>query len=112
MQNDMVGAYAKFDQPEAQRYLAFRFVSYLRRYFTAMTMKRLGFAGSYKDPRARLNPGAGDAQLGFYIEFLKTKYSGEKKNKQQFRFDWENGLSELKNQYTSVELQHKANMMR
>jgi hypothetical protein len=47
-----------------------------------------------------------------YIEFLKTKYSGEKKKQQQFKFDWENGLSDLKNQYTSVELQHKANMMR
>lgn len=47
-----------------------------------------------------------------YIEFLTTKYSKEKRKKQQFRFDWENGLSELRNQYSSVELQHKANLMR
>jgi hypothetical protein len=26
----------------------------------------------------------------------------------KFKFDWEGGLSDLKEQYTSVELQHKA----
>ncbi len=47
-----------------------------------------------------------------YIEFLASKYGSkatdkdEKQNK--FKFDWEGGLSELKNRYTSVELQHKA----
>ena len=51
-------------------------------------------------------------QVMDYIEFLIVKYSDEKKTKQQFKFDWENGLSELKNQYSSVELQHKANLMR
>ena len=42
-----------------------------------------------------------------YIEFLLQKYGTEAKEK-KFRFDWEGGLSELKDQYTSVELQHKA----
>ena len=51
-------------------------------------------------------------QVMDYIEFLIVKYSDEKKTKQQFKFDWENGLSELKNQYSSVELQHKPNLMR
>ncbi len=51
-------------------------------------------------------------QVMDYIEFLIVKYSDEKKTKQQFKFDWENGLSELKNRYSSVELQHKANLMR
>ena len=68
VQNDMGGAYAKFDQPEAQRYIFFRFISYMRRYFTTMAMKRWAFKGSLKDPKARLNPGMGGAQMGYYIE--------------------------------------------
>ncbi len=47
-----------------------------------------------------------------YIEFLLNKYgskeTGRNKRKIQFKFDWEGGLSRLKDQYTSVELQHKA----
>jgi len=47
-----------------------------------------------------------------YIEFLLDKYGSEKtkkrKNKDKFKFDWEGGLSKLRKQYTSVELQHKA----
>ena len=69
--NNLQGAYAKFDQPEAQRYLAFRFISYLRRYFTTMTMNRFGFSGRWGDPKPRLNPGLGDVQMGFYITFIK-----------------------------------------
>ncbi len=47
-----------------------------------------------------------------YIEFLLNKYGNEEMDKNEdvnkFKFDWEGGLSELKDQYTSVELQHKA----
>ncbi len=42
-----------------------------------------------------------------YIEFLLQKY-GRQEKQGNFRFDWEGGLSELKNTYSSVELQHKA----
>ncbi|MGQ9626696.1 MAG: DUF2281 domain-containing protein [Anaerolineae bacterium] len=42
-----------------------------------------------------------------YIEFLLQKYR-KKTRKKKFKFDWEGGLSELKEKYTSVELQHKA----
>ena len=41
-----------------------------------------------------------------YIEFLLQKY-GRKVEKEKLRFDWEGGLSELKEHYSSVELQHK-----
>ena len=69
--NDLQGAYAQFDQPEAQRYLGFRFISYLRRYFTTMTLNRFGFSGALTDPQPRFNPGTGEAQMGFYIEFAR-----------------------------------------
>ena len=42
-----------------------------------------------------------------YIEFLLRKY-GNKTKRKGFGFDWEGGLSDLKDKYTSVELQHKA----
>jgi hypothetical protein len=72
VQRNLQGAYAKFDQPEAQRYLAFRFLSYLRRYFTTMTMNRFGFSGRWGDPQPRLNVGLGDVQMGYYIQFIQT----------------------------------------
>jgi hypothetical protein len=59
VQNNMGGAYSKFDQPEAQRYLAFRFITYMRRYFTTMATNRWGVK--------RLSPGMGGSTEGFYI---------------------------------------------
>lgn len=69
--NNLQGTYSEFDQPEAQRYIAFRFVSYLRRYFTSMTINRLGFKGSITKPQARLNPGLGEPSMGYYIRTLQ-----------------------------------------
>ena len=69
--NNLQGAYAQYDQPEAQRYLAFRFLSYLRRYFTTMTLNRFGFSGRFSDPKPRFNPGLGEPQMGFYITFIR-----------------------------------------
>lgn len=42
-----------------------------------------------------------------YIDFLTKKYKPEDKPI-QFSFNWEGGLKEFKNGFTSVELQHKA----
>ncbi len=42
-----------------------------------------------------------------YIEYLLQKYPYSREQ-HQFRFDWEGGLSELRERFTSVELQHKA----
>jgi hypothetical protein len=50
-------------------------------------------------------------QIIAYAEsVLKKQSSG--KTKKGFAFDWEGGLSELSGNYTSVELQHKANEWR
>ncbi|MCH8125288.1 DUF2281 domain-containing protein [candidate division KSB1 bacterium] len=43
-----------------------------------------------------------------YIDNLLNKYSKTKNKKGKFKFDWEGGLSKLKSDYTSVELQHKS----
>ena len=51
-------------------------------------------------------------QIKDYVEFLSGKYKRKPGDKQKFSFSWENGLSDLKNQFTSVELQHQANKLR
>ncbi|MEW6685527.1 MAG: DUF2281 domain-containing protein [Candidatus Edwardsbacteria bacterium] len=43
-----------------------------------------------------------------YVEFLLKKYQGKETKARKFKFDWEGGLSELRDKFTSVELQHKA----
>jgi hypothetical protein len=65
--NSLNGAYSEYDQPEAQRYILFRFMSYLRRYFTTMAIKRWGFKGPLWSPSPRLNPGLGEPDMGYYI---------------------------------------------
>lgn len=49
-----------------------------------------------------------------FLDFLTSKYKKKKnsKAKEEFTFDWEGGLSELKHKSTSVDLQHKANQWR
>ena len=61
LMNKLQGTYAQFDQPEAQRYLAFRFVSFLRRYFTSMFMHRFG--------NRRFNAAGAEVSAGYYKEF-------------------------------------------
>ena len=54
-------------------------------------------------------------QLIEYAEFLKAKSKRNRKPKKvqhDFTFAWENCLNELKDQYISVELQHKINELR
>ena len=43
-----------------------------------------------------------------YMEFLLRKHRGIEARSKKFKFDWEGGLSELRDKFTSVELQHKA----
>jgi hypothetical protein len=42
-----------------------------------------------------------------YMEFLLKKYAGTKSKAKKFRFDWEGELSEMRGEFTSVELQHR-----
>ncbi|MGQ4914597.1 MAG: DUF2281 domain-containing protein [Candidatus Asgardarchaeia archaeon] len=42
-----------------------------------------------------------------FIEGLLKKSENINKKKKGFKFNWEGGLSELKNKFSSVELQHK-----
>lgn len=67
--NNLQGAYAKLDQPEAQRYMAYRFIMFIKRFFTPMAINRFGMA---KGGRARYNVGLNDVHTGFYTDTAKT----------------------------------------
>ena len=47
-----------------------------------------------------------------YIDFLMTRHRNKRNGKKKFTFDWEGGLSHLKDDYSSVELQHKVSEWR
>lgn len=76
--NNLQGAYAKLDQPEAQRYILYRFIMFIKRFFTPMAIaNRFGIAKGGKD---RYNIGLDDIRTGYYadtvrlfIKMLKTK---------------------------------------
>jgi hypothetical protein len=43
-----------------------------------------------------------------YIEFLLKKYKDKGIQSERLKFDWEGGLSDIREKFTSVELQHRA----
>jgi len=77
--NLLYGTYAKMDQPMAQKYFAFRLMSWLRRYFTSMLINRWGFklkpggklykASSYQ---YRYNWALNEMTRGYYVESMIT----------------------------------------
>jgi hypothetical protein len=44
-----------------------------------------------------------------FVQFLFEKRVQTPKRKKGFKFDWEGALEDMREEYTSVELQHKAN---
>lgn len=43
-----------------------------------------------------------------FMEFLYKKYTAGGAEVKKFTFDWEDGLSDIKDEFTSVDLQHKS----
>jgi len=43
-----------------------------------------------------------------YMEFLLKRHKTKKSVAKKFRFDWEGGLSGIREEFSSVELQHRA----
>ena len=70
--NFLQGAYAKMDQPMAERYVLFRTVSSMRKFFTKMFMHRFAYKGKFLNPEARYNLPTQTMHMGYYMQFLKT----------------------------------------
>lgn len=68
---NLQGAYDEFNQPEAQRYLAFRFISFLRRYLTTMLIDRFGFKWKNGRATSRLQVGLGNSAEGWYVTLIR-----------------------------------------
>lgn len=64
LSNRLNGTYARMDQPEAQRYIAFRVASFLKRFFTSMLMNRVG--------ATRPSAALGTVSTGYYRSVLQT----------------------------------------
>jgi hypothetical protein len=47
-----------------------------------------------------------------YLDFLLSKYQTKEVERRNFRFGWEGGLAELRGEFNSVDLQHKASEWR
>jgi hypothetical protein len=62
--NKLIGAVSKFDQPDAKRYLAFRMVSFMKGYFTEMAVNRFA--------KNRMNVGLGGMDEGYYVTAVKS----------------------------------------
>lgn len=61
---DLNGAFAKFEQPQAQQFFAYRLFAFMRRYFTSMFMYRFG--------TERANFALDEIRTGYYIEAVKA----------------------------------------
>jgi len=66
----LTGAYSSFAQPEAQRWILWRFISFMRRFFTTMFVQRFG--------KRRWNPGYGQQDQGYYVTFIKGLWNAIK----------------------------------
>jgi len=64
------GAFAKFDQPEANRYVAYRYITFLQKYFTRGLLKRFAHRGKFWSPEERYDIGTGDSEMGFYVQAI------------------------------------------
>ena len=64
-------------------------------------------------------PSTAQQEVADFIEFISIKYlptskltKRKSKESPDFKFNWEDSISEYKKHYSSVELQHKANEWR
>jgi hypothetical protein len=60
------------------------------------------------EQKIRQLPGYLMPEIIDYFDFLLIKYGQANRQIDAFTFSWEGGLSDLSDQYNSVELQHKA----
>lgn len=61
---DLNGAFAKYEQPQAQMFFAYRLFAFMRRYFTAMFMNRFG--------TERANHALETVRTGYYVEAVQS----------------------------------------
>jgi len=66
------GAFATLDQPEANRYVIYRYINFLQKYFTRGMMNRFAHRGRFWDASERYDVGIGDTDMGYYVRALNA----------------------------------------
>lgn len=61
---DLNGTFAKYEQPQAQMFFAYRLFAFMRRYFTSMFMNRFG--------KERANYALETIRTGYYVEAVQS----------------------------------------
>jgi hypothetical protein len=61
---DLNGTFAKYEQPQAQMFFAYRLFAFMRRYFTSMFMNRFG--------KERANYALETVRTGYYVEAVQS----------------------------------------
>ena len=80
------GAYASYDRSMGDRYLVFRTMSFLKRFFVGMFINRWGYRGNFLTPEARWDVGANQMQLGYYTASIAYLVRGIKTLGRDFKF--------------------------
>ena len=74
--NNLNGAFSKFEYAEADRYMAFKWAIFMKRWFVRMFLNRYQFRGSIKDPKYRYDAAVGDTVMGFHVEAVRAAFRG------------------------------------
>lgn len=84
--NRMTGAYAQFEDPMAARYLLYRMIMFLKKYFVNMFMNRWQFRTHKGKIVPRYDGNMETVTMGYYIQFFKAIKNLLMMYKGNFRF--------------------------
>lgn len=72
--NLLQGAYSSMDQGQANRYVLFRMVTFMKKFFVKMFVHRFGMAGGSNPLKGkeRFDPALMESHMGFYIRNIQT----------------------------------------
>lgn len=96
------GAYARYDRSMGDRYLVFRTMTFLKRFFVSMFINRWGYRGSFMNPEARWDVGANQMQLGYYTASIAYLMRGIKTLGRDFKFMLPHEKVALKKMLTEI----------
>jgi hypothetical protein len=77
-----------------------------------LNMEITSFTSDFNPERFRELPRKIQLQVLEYINYLLKDSKHQETENDKFKFDWEGGLSELREAHSSVELQHLASDLR
>jgi len=80
------GGYAAHDRNMGDRYLVYRTLTFLKRFFVGMFINRWGYRGNFLKPEARWDVGANQMQLGYYTASIAYIINGIRTLGRDFKY--------------------------